>query len=139
MATKLEKTLKREIDVDGKAYMLAISPEGLKLTEKGRRKGQELSWKGLLNGQAQGTGAQLEGLAQWSGGGADGTRLRDGGGRNGRGRVARAGGPAAMDGQWHGPYRKHPVRGARGLMVFMQTVVSSFCTPGMRRISIRSS
>ncbi len=51
MATKLEKTLKREIDVDGKAYMLAISPEGLKLTEKGRRKGQELSWKGLLNGQ----------------------------------------------------------------------------------------
>jgi hypothetical protein len=52
MATKLEKTLKREIDVDGKAYMLAISPEGLKLTEKGRRKGQELSWKGLLNGQA---------------------------------------------------------------------------------------
>ncbi|HWF98111.1 MAG TPA: hypothetical protein VN691_02900 [Steroidobacteraceae bacterium] len=52
MATKLEKTLKREIDVDGKAYMLAISPEGLKLTEKGRRKGQEVSWKGLLNGQA---------------------------------------------------------------------------------------
>jgi hypothetical protein len=52
MATKLEKTLKREIDVDGKAYMLAISPEGLKLTEKGRRKGQELSWKGLLNGQS---------------------------------------------------------------------------------------
>ena len=52
MATKLEKALKREIDVDGKAYMLAISPEGLKLTEKGRRKGQELTWKGLLNGQA---------------------------------------------------------------------------------------
>ena len=52
MATKLEKTLKREIDVDGKAYMLAISPEGLKLTEKGRRKGQELSWKGLRDGQS---------------------------------------------------------------------------------------
>jgi hypothetical protein len=51
MATKLEKLLKREIDVDGKPYMLAISPEGLKLTEKGKRKGQELSWKGLLNGQ----------------------------------------------------------------------------------------
>ncbi|MGH8170999.1 MAG: hypothetical protein ACRETJ_10725 [Steroidobacteraceae bacterium] len=56
MATKLEKTLKREIDVDGKAYMLAISPEGLKVTEKGRRKGQELSWKGLLNGQSAGPG-----------------------------------------------------------------------------------
>ncbi|HEX5208317.1 MAG TPA: hypothetical protein VFW10_11065 [Steroidobacteraceae bacterium] len=61
MATKLEKTLKREIDVDGKAFMLAISPEGLKVTEKGRRKGQELSWKGLLNGQAAAPTAALGG------------------------------------------------------------------------------
>jgi hypothetical protein len=52
MATKLDKQLKREIDVDGKPYMLAITPEGLKLTEKGKRKGQELSWKNLLAGQA---------------------------------------------------------------------------------------
>ena len=34
MATKLEKTLKREIDIDGAAYMVAISPEGVKLTQK---------------------------------------------------------------------------------------------------------
>jgi hypothetical protein len=52
MATKLDKVLKREIDVGGKPYMLAISPEGLKLTEKGRRKGQELLWKDLVGGQA---------------------------------------------------------------------------------------
>jgi hypothetical protein len=52
MATKLDKQLKREIDVDGKPYMLTISPEGLKLTEKGKRKGQELAWKDLVNGQA---------------------------------------------------------------------------------------
>ncbi|MDB6088355.1 MAG: hypothetical protein JWN85_1139 [Gammaproteobacteria bacterium] len=52
MATKLDKQLKREIDVDGKPYMLAITPEGLKLTEKGKRKGQELSWKNLLGGQS---------------------------------------------------------------------------------------
>jgi hypothetical protein len=64
MATKLEKTLKREIDVDGKAYMLAISPEGLKVTEKGRRKGQELSWKGLLNGQGAAPSASLGGGAE---------------------------------------------------------------------------
>ena len=51
MATKLDKQLKRELEVDGKAYMLTISPEGLKLTEKGRRKGQELTWKDLLSGQ----------------------------------------------------------------------------------------
>ena len=70
MATKLEKTLKREIDVDGKAYMLAISPEGLKVTEKGRRKGQELSWKGLLNGQAAAPSAALGGAAEAESAGA---------------------------------------------------------------------
>jgi hypothetical protein len=72
MATKLEKTLKREIDVDGKAYMLAISPEGLKVTEKGRRKGQELSWKGLLNGQAAAPSAALGGAPESETAGADG-------------------------------------------------------------------
>jgi hypothetical protein len=52
MATKLDKVLKREIDIDGKPYMITLSPEGVKLTEKGKRKGQEVSWKGLVNGQA---------------------------------------------------------------------------------------
>ena len=52
MTTKLEKPLKRELDVDGEAYVLVISPEGLKLTRKGRRKGQELSWKDLVSGDA---------------------------------------------------------------------------------------
>jgi hypothetical protein len=52
MATKLDKVLKREIDIGGKPYMLAISPDGLKLTEKGRRKGQELLWKDLVGGQS---------------------------------------------------------------------------------------
>ena len=52
MATKLEKELKREIDIDGKAYMLTISPVGLKLTVKGHRKGQELTWKNIVSGQA---------------------------------------------------------------------------------------
>jgi hypothetical protein len=52
MATKLDKQLKREIDIDGKPYMITLSPEGVKLTEKGKRKGQELSWKGLVNGQS---------------------------------------------------------------------------------------
>jgi hypothetical protein len=52
MATRLDKPLKRELDIEGKPYMLTISPEGLKLVEKGRRKGQELSWKDLISGQA---------------------------------------------------------------------------------------
>ena len=39
MATKLDKTLKREISIGGKAFVVSISPEGLKLVAKGRRKG----------------------------------------------------------------------------------------------------
>lgn len=52
MTTKLDKTLKREIELDGTAYIIAISPEGLKITVKGRRKGHELAWKDLISGQA---------------------------------------------------------------------------------------
>jgi hypothetical protein len=52
MATKLDKPLKREIEVAGKPYMLTITPEGLKLVPKGRRKGQELAWAALVSGEA---------------------------------------------------------------------------------------
>ena len=52
MATKLNKLLKREIEVDGKPYMVALSPAGLKLTEKGKRLGRELTWKELVGAPA---------------------------------------------------------------------------------------
>lgn len=52
MATKLDKPLKRELDIDGEAYTLTITPEGLKLVLKGKRKGQELAWKDLVSGEA---------------------------------------------------------------------------------------
>jgi hypothetical protein len=52
VATKLDKSLKRELDIDGKLYTLTLSPTGLLLTEKGHRKGIELSWKALANGDA---------------------------------------------------------------------------------------
>jgi len=50
--TKLEGILRREISIDGAAYTLAISPEGLKLTPKGHRRGQELRWKDIVSGEA---------------------------------------------------------------------------------------
>lgn len=50
MATKLEKALRREIQIGEKAYTLVIDPDGLKLTEKGHRKGQEMSWNDVLGG-----------------------------------------------------------------------------------------
>ena len=52
MATKLDRPLKREIDIAGKPYMLTIAPEGLKLVPKGKRRGQELTWEALVSGEA---------------------------------------------------------------------------------------
>jgi hypothetical protein len=52
MATLLEKTLKRGLSIGGRAYILTLSPEGLKLTLKGRRKGFELQWDALVGGDA---------------------------------------------------------------------------------------
>ena len=53
MATKLEKTLKREITIDGKAYMVAISPEGVKVTQKGFRRRPEMTWRAIISGEAE--------------------------------------------------------------------------------------
>lgn len=50
--TPLDKSLKREIAIDGKPYTLVISPDELRLVEKGKRKGLVLPWKDLVNGDA---------------------------------------------------------------------------------------
>ena len=52
MTTKLEGSLRREVDVDGALYTLTITPDGLALVPKGRRKGYELSWRALVSGDA---------------------------------------------------------------------------------------
>ncbi len=52
MTTRLDKTLKRELTLEGRTFILAVSPEGLKLTLKGKRKGQELRWGDLVSGDA---------------------------------------------------------------------------------------
>ena len=48
MTTPLDKTLKRAVTINDQAYVAAISPEGIKLTLKGRRNGVEMSWTALL-------------------------------------------------------------------------------------------
>ena len=50
--TKLDKPLRREIQVGDKAYTLTIDPAGLKLVEKGRRNGTVLRWADLVSGDA---------------------------------------------------------------------------------------
>jgi hypothetical protein len=49
MPIKLDKTLRREIMLDGQPYTVTISPRGVKLTAKGFRKGPELTWRALLD------------------------------------------------------------------------------------------
>jgi hypothetical protein len=53
MATKLEKSLKRELDIDGKPYTITISPDGVKVVEKGHRNGHELAWRAIVNGDTK--------------------------------------------------------------------------------------
>ncbi len=47
MSTKLQKTIRREIEIDGEPFTIAISPEGFRLTKKRFRSGVALSWKML--------------------------------------------------------------------------------------------
>ena len=50
--TPLDKPVRRELEIDGRLYTLTVDPAGLKLAEKGRRKGLTLRWSDLVNGDA---------------------------------------------------------------------------------------
>jgi hypothetical protein len=52
MTTSLDKTIRREVLIHEAPYTLMISPDGLRLTPKGHRKGVELSWSDLVSGDA---------------------------------------------------------------------------------------
>lgn len=51
MTTLLDRTLKRELRINGRPFIVALSPEALKLTVKGKRKGLELQWDALVSGE----------------------------------------------------------------------------------------
>ena len=50
MITPLTGTLRRAISVKGQEYTVVLSPTGIKLTPKGKRKGVEFTWLDLLGG-----------------------------------------------------------------------------------------
>lgn len=52
MMPPLDKPLRRELHIDGQPYTLTVAPDGLKLVEKGRRKGITLRWQDLVSGDA---------------------------------------------------------------------------------------
>jgi len=53
MATKLVKEIRREIEIDGEPFTVAISPSGVKLTRKRFRSGRALSWRALWQGSSE--------------------------------------------------------------------------------------
>jgi hypothetical protein len=52
MVTKLDASLKRALSIEGKPYVVTITPTGFVLTEKGRRKGFEMDWVSFVSGDA---------------------------------------------------------------------------------------
>jgi hypothetical protein len=50
--TPLQKTLKRVLSIDGRDYVITLTPDALKLVPKGKRKGIELKWQALVSGEA---------------------------------------------------------------------------------------
>jgi hypothetical protein len=50
--TPLDKSLKRALKVKGRDYVVALTPNLLKITEKGRRIGVELKWEDLISGES---------------------------------------------------------------------------------------
>jgi len=51
MATKLDKSIKRELEHKGQVS-ITISPEGIKVVPKGRRNGTEVTWDTIISGDA---------------------------------------------------------------------------------------
>ena len=53
MATKLDKPIRRELEHAGTLYTVTISPDGIRVVEKGKRKGRELPWSTIISGDAE--------------------------------------------------------------------------------------
>ncbi len=62
--TPLDDPIKRQLMLDGVAFTLTLDGDGLRLVEKGKRKGLELGWRELINGDAALASALQASLAQ---------------------------------------------------------------------------
>ena len=45
MTTKLTEPLRREIEIDGEAYTVLLTPTGLRLSRKRFRQGRQMEWR----------------------------------------------------------------------------------------------
>jgi len=53
MTVILDKPIKRQVEIDGKAYTLTLGPESVTIVRKGARKGPCVTWASLLEGTPQ--------------------------------------------------------------------------------------
>ena len=53
MTTKLDKPIKRELEHGGVLYTVTISPDGIRVVEKGKRKGRDVAWATIISGDAE--------------------------------------------------------------------------------------
>jgi hypothetical protein len=53
MTAKLDSLIKRELTLGDDTYTVSMSPEGVRIAPKGKRKGREISWETLLSGDAE--------------------------------------------------------------------------------------
>jgi len=53
MTPRLDHIIKRELKIGRELYTVSMSPDGVKITLKGRRKGHEITWEALLSGDAE--------------------------------------------------------------------------------------
>lgn len=47
MTTKLTEPLRREIEIDGEAYTVLLTPVGIRLSRKRFREGRSVTWRAL--------------------------------------------------------------------------------------------
>jgi hypothetical protein len=50
--TPLDKSLKRALKINGRDYVITLTPDALKITQKGHRLGVELKWPDLVSGES---------------------------------------------------------------------------------------
>jgi hypothetical protein len=50
--TPLDKSLKRALIINGQDYVITLTPDALKITQKGHRLGVELKWIDLVSGES---------------------------------------------------------------------------------------
>jgi hypothetical protein len=62
--TPLDGPIKRQLMLDGIAFTLTLDADGLRVVEKGKRKGLELGWRDLVNGDAALASALQASLAE---------------------------------------------------------------------------